>query len=388
VRVVISSSGRFHMFDMARELAHHGLLHSLIADYPRWKVMQFGIPSKQVIPLWIIGTIGFALRRNSGFLSERLRVIAFENYHSVFGQRSSTVLPTPFDFFIGGSSFSLEAIQICRNSGIPCAVDHGSFHMVSEKKIMMEEARRWSLPVPKDLAADWVIDRENAEFELADHVFVLSKASKRSLIREGVAEEKIFVNPCGVDLSGFIQGKKTESGFRILQVGVISFKKGVLDLAKAFSLAGIKGSELELVGGGLESSGLRKLIEKLANTSVRFTSPMPQNQLKERYHQASVFVLASLSDGFGMVVTQAMACGLPVIVTENVGAADLVQDGINGFVVPIRSPEVIAEKLIFLRDNPKIAAQMGERARETVMKGFSWHDYGSRLAAFLSNMRS
>jgi glycosyltransferase involved in cell wall biosynthesis len=388
MRVVISSSGRFHMFDMARELSYHDILYRLIADYPRWKVKQFGLPGSKVHPLWIIGTLGFALRRNSGHLPELLRVIFFRNYHTLFGYRSSSILPSSFDFFIGGSSFSLESIKQCRLRGIPAAVDHGSFHMVIEKKILMEEAARWNLPMPKDLVANWVIDRENEEFELADYVLSLSDSAKRSLISGGVAEKKIFVNPCGVDVRGFIKGSKTEPGFRVLHVGIISLRKGVLDLAQAYSLAGINDAELEFVGGGLESSGLQKLINKLANSRVRFTPPVPQNQLIKRYHQASVFVLASLADGFGMVVTQAMACGLPVIVSENVGAADLIQDGVNGFVVPIRSPEIIADKLRFLKDNPVAAIQMGECARETVQEGFSWQDYGNRLAVFLTNSQN
>jgi glycosyltransferase involved in cell wall biosynthesis len=78
-----------------------------------------------------------------------------------------------------------------------------------------------------------------------------------------------------------------------------------------------------------------------------------------------------------------MACGLPVIVTENVGARDLVEEGKNGFVVPIRSPEAIAERLRFLYQNPEVARSMGEHARATVLDGYSWQDYGDRLASFV-----
>jgi len=69
------------------------------------------------------------------------------------------------------------------------------------------------------------------------------------------------------------------------------------------------------------------------------------------YQEADIFVLPSVDDGFGMVVAEAMAAGLPVIVTENVGAADHIEDGVEGFVVPIRNPEALAAKIKFFYDN-------------------------------------
>ncbi|MCD8535866.1 MAG: glycosyltransferase [Verrucomicrobia bacterium] len=81
------------------------------------------------------------------------------------------------------------------------------------------------------------------------------------------------------------------------------------------------------------------------------------------YGQMSVFVHPSLADGFGYVVFEAMACGRPVIVTENTGAADIVQDGINGFIVPIRDSQAILEKLHLLRNSPELRQKMGEAAR-------------------------
>jgi glycosyltransferase involved in cell wall biosynthesis len=100
----------------------------------------------------------------------------------------------------------------------------------------------------------------------------------------------------------------------------------------------------------------------------------------------SVFVLPSLADGFGMVVPQAMACGLPVIVTENVGAADIVRDGRSGFIVPVRDVEALCEKLRFLHENRDLAREMGRQARQDVICGYTWDDYGDRLVGFLETL--
>jgi glycosyltransferase involved in cell wall biosynthesis len=84
-----------------------------------------------------------------------------------------------------------------------------------------------------------------------------------------------------------------------------------------------------------------------------------------------------------MVVPQAMGCGLPVIVTENVGAADIVKDGENGFIIPIRDVDALKEKLIFLYENQTDCQEMGKLAHESVRSGCTWDDYGDRLIDFL-----
>jgi hypothetical protein len=89
-----------------------------------------------------------------------------------------------------------------------------------------------------------------------------------------------------------------------------------------------------------------------------------------------VFVLPSLQDGFGMVVYEAAACGLPVIVSENVGAA--IRNGQDGFIVPIRDPAALAEKLIYLYQHPAERQRMGQTARAYVSR-FTWEHYQDEL---------
>lgn len=382
-RVVTSCSGRFHIFDQARELAHLGLLHRLITDYPPAYPARYGVPENRVQTLWATAYLMHGWRRLAGRMPSRLRQAVDHSLHDHFSSRLARVLPVDSEFFIGLSSFCREALAVCKERGVPCAVDHGSLHQADDARLVIEDARRWGIAPPRDISPDWVIHKEDQEFHLADHVFVLSSVARDSLVRNGVPADRIFVNPCGVDLSSFAPGVRRDTVFRVIQVGAISLRKGTLDLLSAFARADIPGAELWYVGGGLETSGLEAPIASLARPGVRFLPPVPQLKLRDYYNQASVFVLASLADGFGMVVAQAMACGLPVIVTENVGARDLVQDGVNGFVVPIRAPERIAEKLRLLHDQPELAKSMGEAARARVEQGFAWSDYGKRLGEFI-----
>jgi alpha-maltose-1-phosphate synthase len=89
-------------------------------------------------------------------------------------------------------------------------------------------------------------------------------------------------------------------------------------------------------------------------------------------------VLASVHDGFGMVQAEAMACGLPVISTTNTGAPDLFTDGVEGFIVPIRSPDAIRQKVLLLYDHPELQAEMSKAALRRMAEIGGWREYGDR----------
>jgi glycosyltransferase involved in cell wall biosynthesis len=383
LRVVTSCRGRFHIFDQAGELARHNVLHQLIADYPKSHTARFGIPPEKVRSLLLAGIINHGMVRNRRYLPRGLQVRMDQWVHDRFSRQLAGMIPKESQFFIGLSSFCLEALKRCRELGITSAVDHGSLHQKEDARLVLEDAARWGLPMPTGESADWIIEKEDHEFHEADHVFVLSEVARDSMVRNGIPSNKIFVNPCGVDLSQFYPGEKMHHNFRIIQVGAVALRKGVLTLLDGFAKAGLTNAELCFVGGGLETSGLQEKIKALRTQDVTFHQPVPQAKLREYYNQSSVFVLASVAEGFGMVVPQAMACGLPVIVTENVGAKDLIVDGVNGFVVPVGAPEIIAERLRQLRGDPELCRAMGLAAKLTVEKGYTWQDYGDRLVAFL-----
>ncbi len=95
-------------------------------------------------------------------------------------------------------------------------------------------------------------------------------------------------------------------------------------------------------------------------------------------------VLPSVEDGFGLVLAQAMACGCPVIGTENTGAAELVDDGCEGYIVPIRDVDVLAQRLQYMADHPDERAAMGRRALVKVKGLGGWHTYGEQAMAIFS----
>jgi glycosyltransferase involved in cell wall biosynthesis len=358
------------------------LLFRLVTDYPRSYPARFGVPPALVTPLLATGFYAHALRRVQAYLPGRLRSRLFRGAHQLFSRELAKVVPQDADVFVGLSSFCLEALTVCRENAVVTAVDHGSLHQAEDRSLVLEECKRWGVP-PEDLPEDWLIEKEDSEFAQSDHVFALSTVARDSLVRHGVPGERIFVNAAGVDIVGFTPGPKNDSTFRVIQAGRLSVRKGALDLMAAFAEAQMPNAELWFVGDHQCSPAMSRVIASLRGPRVRFLPPVSQMRLPDIYRQCSVLVLASVADGFGMVVPQAMACGLPVVVTENVGARDLVIDGHNGFVVPIRSPRVLADRLRFLHENPDQTRRMGECARDSVAQGYTWHEYGNRLAQYL-----
>jgi glycosyltransferase involved in cell wall biosynthesis len=139
-------------------------------------------------------------------------------------------------------------------------------------------------------------------------------------------------------------------------------------------------AELWLVGG-VNLQEIKPFLSKYESNRIILKGHQPQNQLKWFYSQCSVFCLVSVEDGFGMVISQAMACGLPVIHTTNTGGGDIVRDGIDGFCIPIRDVEAIKEKILFFYENPDKQAEMGQNALSQAQNTLSWDDYGSKIIA-------
>jgi glycosyltransferase involved in cell wall biosynthesis len=111
---------------------------------------------------------------------------------------------------------------------------------------------------------------------------------------------------------------------------------------------------------------------------ARVLGHVPQTELKNLMSRSHVMVLPSVQDGFGMVMAQAMACACPVIASRNTGSEDLFSDGSEGFIVPIRDVDALAERLQQLADQPQERAIMGQRALKRVRRMGGWQDFGQK----------
>jgi glycosyltransferase involved in cell wall biosynthesis len=189
-----------------------------------------------------------------------------------------------------------------------------------------------------------MVERVEREYELADQIRVSSRWAKESMVRHGVPEEKVFVCPQPVNLDQFRTPANhfpPDGPLRVVYVGSLDLRKGFVYLLQAIRSIGASRVSVEFVGATGDRGSKRLLAHALAefNVVVRPGDPLPA------YHRAELFVLPSLEDGFGFVVAEAMACGLPVVVTDQCGAAELVRPGETGWVVSAANATALAEVL-------------------------------------------
>lgn len=218
----------------------------------------------------------------------------------------------------------------------------------------------------------------------ADAIVVYGEHVKRYLISEGVPAQRIFVAAHAVDNEAYNQSVSEEekAALRcslniprdqkiILYLGRLEKVKGLPFLLEAFESLQRKDAVLVLAGTGSEQSKLEQWVrEKGLTEQIRFVGYVPPEQTRHYYAMAYVLVLPSVTtlqgkEPWGLVVNEAMNQGLPVIATDAVGAAagGLVQDGVNGFVVPEQDSNALVQALRRILDEPNLRDCLGHNAR-------------------------
>jgi glycosyltransferase involved in cell wall biosynthesis len=373
MKVTISVFGRFHAFYLANELQKHGHLHRLITSYPKFETVKYGIPRDKIISLLPMEVANRLWHKIPLALKKyyNAQYILAETYDHL----AAKYIPHDTDLFIGWSSKSLHSIRRAKALGIKTVVERGSSHMLYQKQILKEEYEKYGLAV--QLAHPKIVEKELQEYEETDYIEVPSSYVYRTFIERDIPARKIIKSFLGVNLEQFRKIEKEDKTFRIIHCGGISMRKGVHYLLQAFYELNLPDAELWLIGG--MSYEIKPFLKKYDNGRVFHKGQHPQNELYKYYSQGSVFCLASIEEGLAMVQPQAMACGLPVICTTNTGGEDIIRDGVDGFIIPIRDVEALKEKILFMYENSVRCAEMGESARLRVKSGFTWDDYGGKM---------
>jgi glycosyltransferase involved in cell wall biosynthesis len=262
--------------------------------------------------------------------------------------------------------------------GVICLYDLPIPYYKQTRKIMLQEAERYpelASSIDSAKEPDWKLARKQREIELADHIFVASSFTEKSLQNTGIKSDKITVIPYGAPTDYFQPQAKLDNIFRAIYIGRVSPRKGVHYLIQAWQELNLKEAELMLVGGNLFSKNWFTKYQDI----FKYIPSVPHLLLNQYYSQGSVFVFPSLVEGFGLVILEAMACGIPVITTPNTGGADIITDGVEGFIIPIRDVEALKEKLAWCHSHPKQLAEMGVAARYKAEQ-LTWKIYREKLA--------
>ena len=209
----------------------------------------------------------------------------------------------------------------------------------------------------------------------ADAVLALTEDMKQKM-RE-ICDRDISVVPNGIDLKRFeiSSGEKKEGSAKtIIFVGRLHPVKGVQYLIEAMAIVHQQMPDVKLVivGDGVERARLEELAEKLnLNGCIQFAGQVPQESIPRLMHQADVFALSSLSEGLPVVILEAMAAGLPIVATKVGGIPDIVEEGVNGYLVNAKSSEEIADRLLILLQNDEMREEIAAKNREKA-KLYTW----------------
>lgn len=378
MKVNVYVFGRFHAFDLAYQLQKNKSLSKLISSYPYFISKSWGIQSKNY--------------RSRFFFEILKRVIFFvrlpyadkiENFFKFLFSVTNNFYTNSANIHISWSSSSLYLFKFLkRNKNQILILERGSSHYSFQSEILQEEYHKNNLTFNVDKIA---LSNELREYAICDYITVPSNFVKNTFIEKGVKSEKIFVNPYGVDLSSFNKTNHANNKFRIIFVGKACVRKGFQYLIETMKI--LKEYDIELWHLGNIHPEIKKFDYQQEN--IVYKGSKPQKELYRYYNQCDVFVLPSLEEGLAMVTLQAMACGLPVICTPNTGIENVItSDGEEGFLIPIRDPIAIKEKVLQLYNNQPLKRKMGEAAHKKVSSGFTWEDYGRRYIEFLNKIQN
>jgi glycosyltransferase involved in cell wall biosynthesis len=171
--------------------------------------------------------------------------------------------------------------------------------------------------------------------------------------------------------------------FRILYAGSLTIQKGPQYLLEAVKRMR---ADVRLIMAGPVDPAFKAILSRYEGV-FEYRGILSKVELQRLYSDCSVFVLPSLSDSFSLATLEAMACGIPVIVSENTGVADLIQNGKEGFVVPIRDARCLAQRLEQLYLDRDLVETMGKSARQTALET-TWDRYGNRAVDLYRNRLS
>lgn len=390
--ILLSALTRYHVFDLALQLQRRGVLERVVSAYPAFALGQFAALAPSLHSLG-----RFAAARKGALSMERvLGPAACSPLHHLVYRRFARAVAavarrSPARVVYGLSGYMLEVLEQERPRAQLAVVDHGSLHIGTERAILDAECARFGFRPFGNWQYDWLVRRMEREFALADRVVCCSELARTSMIEHGVPAPKIAVHRLGVDLRAFTPrpaGAARKGPLRLLFVGAITPLKGVHYLLEAFrQLDG--DTELWLVGAAATDPVLQELLAacSAATGRVRLIGPVAQASLRDIYHQCDLFVLPSLSDGWAMVVSQALACALPVVVSDMTGAKELVVHGVNGYVTRSGDAADLADKLALALARCRAGGwDRGAAGAPGSVMELSWDDYGNGWMRWLRQL--
>ncbi len=289
-------------------------------------------------------------------------------------------------------TYSYYGFDSIRAYGRPAMLFQVHPHPATMRRILSEELaahpdcaasleQEWELALPEEDYNHLV-----AETSMASKYIVASSFTRTSLVEHGADAEDITVIPYGVDLKRFhpAPNPPNNAKLELLFVGRINQRKGIKYLLEALRLMDSTRVHLTICGRVVDDLALFKPFAD----RITIRPSVSSADLISAYQAADLFVFPSVAEGFAQVLLESLACGLPILSTTHTAAPDLIEDGIQGFVIEPRRPDLLAGRIAWALDHRALLTAMRTEARARA-EYFTWQRFRTRVAevaaAYLSD---
>ena len=213
---------------------------------------------------------------------------------------------------------------------------------------------------------------------LYHHFLLLSTITIDTYLQQGISSDRLHLVHMGVDIKKFSPAARSDSKFRVLCIGAEPVRKGFQIAIEAWNELDLENAELCVVGNGVQSH-----LEKFAGSGVILKG---FSDARKEMNSSNILLHPAGFEPFGKIVTEAMASGLPVIVSDQTGAKDLVIDGFNGTVIPANDIEAIKRSILWHYKNRKESIVIGANARSHIASSYTWKDFSNRVSGALNKI--
>jgi glycosyltransferase involved in cell wall biosynthesis len=356
--VILSSIPKLDVFLIAEELHKKGMLTHLYTGFASAKVRAVNrfikrqdredVPKRMISDLWFIHLLRHFHQSSI--------------YNEVFDRWVANRIKNRNDYkaVLAWSGMGEHTITAAKRMNRFTVLGRESCHITLQNQILSKEYSKYGIHYRVD---DRITKKELREYAMADQLYVCSEFVKRSFLDQGFPEDKIFVSPIGVPkLFLPVQGVKKNPKFIIVFFGKMTVRKGLRYLFEALEKINLPAREYEAWFIGAAEPVILREFERRRKSNWHYKGFISQEDVPNVLSHADVGVFPSLEDGFAQVVPQQLACGVPVIVTSNTGSSDIIQDGLNGYVVPPFDSDSIAEKIESIYNDPQLLARLKHNA--------------------------
>jgi glycosyltransferase involved in cell wall biosynthesis len=375
MKVTITTPARFPAaFAAAHYHDERGQLGRIVSPVPASRSERYGVTRARVDGIAALGAWNHGFQR---FAPRRFARLHQATFSATFDEIASRRIGA-CDVVNAWQSTALRTIRAAHRQGIPSVLEVASAHILMQEAILRDQFSTYGADIDRAVISPAVIRRVIAEYREADRIIATSSFVRDSLVKHGVDAAKIAVVPYGIDPAPTPLRREHRDPPRVLFVGGVTLRKGIPYLFDAFRRVEAHAT-LRIVG-----QVHPRLLARLGGPPPRtqIAGARDGNALANEYAHADIFVLPSVEDGFGLVTLEAMRAGLPVIVSDHAGSAEVVEEGVTGFVVPAKDVAALASRIELLARDAALRRRMGAAAR-VAASARTWQTYGDERHALV-----